>query len=229
MTTVINYDKSKVAELAASDVVSALKAAIDDGVPWPKALLDAVRKWPLAEEKFKGVHYKYLLLGEAFDWLVLAARLLDDMNDVVSEDEKVSFLFDGHFIDQFTREDFYNLIGPEKRVSLLNYRYGVTVEQALILSIEDAIRKERRSLSLPDSDDLSDKAFQYIYGDTQRGLLRIFRKKMGRTDRNSITVTELKEFTYWLFSRRVQSSESARIASDTKKGLARLSLMLDRA
>ena len=229
MTTVINYDKSKVAELAASDVVSALKAAIDDGVPWPKALLDAVRKWPLAEEKFKGVHYKYLLLGEAFDWLVLAARLLDDMNDVVSEDEKVSFLFDGHFIDQFTREDFYNLIGPEKRVSLLNYRYGATVEQALILSIEDAIRKERRSLSLPDSDDLSDKAFQYIYGDTQRGLLRIFRKKMGRTDRNSITVTELKEFTYWLFSRRVQSSESARIASDTKKGLARLSLMLDRA
>lgn len=229
MTTVINYDKSRVAGLAASDVVSALKAAIDAGTPWPKALLDAVRKWPLAEEKFKGVHYKYLLLGEAFDWLTLAARLLDDMNDVVSEDEKMSLLFDGHFSDQFTREDFYNLIGPEKRVSLLNYYYGVTVEQALILSIEDAIRKERRSLSLPDSDDLSDKAFEYIYGDTQRVLLRIFRKEMGRADRNSITITELKEFTYWLFSRRVQSSESARIASDTKKGLTRLSLMLHRA
>ena len=229
MTTTINFDKTKVVELMASDVISALRGAIDDGIPWPEALLDAVRKWPLAEEKFKGVHYKYLLLGEAFDWITLAGRLLNDVNDLVSEDEEIALLFDGHFPDQFTREDFDKLIGSEKRVPLLNYYYGVTVEQALILSIEDAIRKERRSLSLPDLDDLSDKAFEYIYGDTQRVLLRIFRKELGRTDRNSMTITELKEFTYWLFSRRVQSSESARVASDTKKGLVRLSLMLDRS
>ena len=228
MTTVINYGKSKVAELATSDVISELRRAIDDGVPWSKALLDAVRKWPLAEEKFKGVHFKYLLLGEAFDWLTLAARLLDDMKDVISEEERMSLLFDGHFPDQFIRENFYDLLGPEKRVSLLNYYYGVTVEQALIMSIEDAIRKERRSLSLPDSDDLSDKAYEYIYGNTQRNLLRIFRKEFGRADRNSITITELKEFTYWLFTYRVQFSESARVASDTKKGLVRLSLMLGR-
>lgn len=227
MTTVINSEKTEVVGLMPRDIISDLRVAIVRGIAWPEALLNAVREWPLAEEKLKGVHYKYLLLGEAFDWLTLAARLLDDINDLVPEDEKTALLFDGHFPDQFTEEDFDKLIGSEKRVPLLNYYYGITVEQALILSIEDSIRKERRSLSLPDLDDISDKAFEYIYGDTQRVLFRSFRKELGRTDRNSTTITELKEFTYWLFSRRVQSSESARVASDTKKGLVRLSLMLD--
>ena len=61
-----------------------------------------------------------------------------------------------------------------------------------------------------------------IYGDTQMVLLRTFRKELGRTDRKSMTITELKEFTYWLFRRRIKSSDSSRVASDTKKGLTRL-------
>ena len=39
----------------------------------------------------------------------------------------------------------------------------------------------------------------------------------------------MKEFTYWLFKRRVNSSDSARVASDTKKGLVKLSGMNGRA
>jgi hypothetical protein len=38
--------------------------------------------------------------------------------------------------------------------------------------------------------------------------------------RKSLTLTELKEFTYWLFKYRVKTSEKPKIASDTKKALA---------
>jgi hypothetical protein len=43
---------------------------------------------------------------------------------------------------------------------------------------------------------------------------------MGYPSLPSTTLTELKEFTYWLFKRRVASFEPALVASDTRRGLA---------
>jgi hypothetical protein len=37
---------------------------------------------------------------------------------------------------------------------------------------------------------------------------------------HNISLAELTEFTYWLFRRRVSGSEPARVASDTRKGVA---------
>ena len=36
------------------------------------------------------------------------------------------------------------------------------------------------------------------------------------------TLTELKEFTYWLFKRRLRVSDKAKLASDTRKGISAL-------
>jgi hypothetical protein len=36
-------------------------------------------------------------------------------------------------------------------------------------------------------------------------------------------LSDLHEFTYWLFKHRVNNSDPARVASDTRKGLAMLS------
>jgi hypothetical protein len=38
-------------------------------------------------------------------------------------------------------------------------------------------------------------------------------------------LTEHKELTYWLFKYRVRNSDKARVASDTRKGLAQLQRM----
>jgi hypothetical protein len=40
-----------------------------------------------------------------------------------------------------------------------------------------------------------------------------------------MSVTQLKEFTYWLFKYRLKTSDKAKIASDTKKGLDALHQM----
>ena len=52
-----------------------LRQAVEDGRPWQEALLQAMEQWTLPEETIGGVRRQYLLLGEAFDWPMLARRL----------------------------------------------------------------------------------------------------------------------------------------------------------
>ena len=50
-------------------------------------------------------------------------------------------------------------------------------------------------------------------------LLEQFRDEMGYEATDEMTLTESKEFTYWLFKWRLHRSEGAKAASDTQKGL----------
>jgi len=53
-------------------------------------------------------------------------------------------------------------------------------------------------------------------------LLKQFRHEKGYPQLKSISLTELKEFTYWLFKYRLNHCDKVRVASDTKKGLEQL-------
>ena len=50
-------------------------------------------------------------------------------------------------------------------------------------------------------------------------LLEQFRKEKHHRRLRSISLSELKQFTYWLFMYRVRYNDKARVASDTKKAL----------
>ncbi len=214
--------KASTETLAARQVVDWLKAAISDGKEWPRALLEAVGRWPLPEEEMDGEQYHYLLLGEAFDWLTLAGRLLGGIDGLVPQEEKEALLFQSRLPKDIPESEFRSLLGPEKYRAHLNYFYGVVAEESLLLAVEEEIAKERAGRGLRDSERTVEQAHQRLYGDTREALLRVFRQEMGRPDTASISLTELKEFTYWLFKRRVNSADSSRVASDTKKGLERL-------
>ena len=64
--------------------------------------------------------------------------------------------------------------------------------------------------------------FNRIYGSDRDSLLHEFREASGRLQVNRISLTELTDFTYWLFKRRVAVQDPARVASDTR--LAMLTL-----
>ena len=66
---------------------------------------------------------------------------------------------------------------------------------------------------------VADEAYGRIYGATQAALLQKFRRERGYPHLKSISLTELKEFTYWLFKYRLKECDKARVASDTKKAL----------
>ena len=213
--------KTKTAPLTPTEneVIRKLKEDIAGGKHWYIALLEAVRRWQLTEELVEGQNCKYLIGGEAFDWLLLAGRLCRATDSLLPKDEKIALLFHGKPPLELDAKEFKKLIGSEKYQQHLNYLYGITTEEALPLAIEDEVRKERYALGKNNEHDISDEAYLRIYGSTQQDLLRLFRREKGYRRSRSISLTELKEFTYWLFKYRLKRCEKARIGSDTKKAL----------
>lgn len=203
-------------------IVQQLKSDIIQGRNWYLALLDAIRVWSATEEEHNGQHYRYLIDNEAFDWLVLAARLCEEVDGLIPEKELIDLIFFDRPPLELPKEDFKKLIGIPKYKAYLNYLYGVLVERFLILAITEEIRKEKRVLGLNSDDGVIDEAFRRIYGATQAALLRQFRKEKGHLHPKSMNLSELNEFTYWLFKYRVKTQEKSRVASDTKKALIKL-------
>jgi hypothetical protein len=204
------------------EAIRHLEQTIIAGKHWYLALLEAIGLWTESEETYNGRHYRYLIDGEAFDWLLLAERLCEAIDDLVPEDEKLALLFHGKPPIRLTKERFKELIGGAKYRQYLNYFYGVTVEEALNLAVQEEVRKERRTSGYNNEHNLVNEVYQRIYGATKAILLKRFRREKSYPQLRSITLTELREFTYWLFKYRLKHCDKARVASDTKKALEQL-------
>lgn len=198
--------------------VQHLKDEVRNGRNWYIAILEAIRMWKSPEECYNGEPYKYLIGGEAFDWLRLAERLCDEIREYVTEDELEALLFFDRPPVEISETEFKQALGPAKYRAYLNYLYGVLIEQALLLATIYELRKGRMSPLNPEEE--ADMAYRRIYHAGQAELLDAFEKEMKYPRRVSLTLTEMKEFTYWLFKYRIKKSEKPRVASDTKKALA---------
>lgn len=207
-----------------AEVIIYLEQAITGGKHWYIALLEAIGLRTVAEEVHNERHYCYLIAGEAFDWLLLAERLCEAVDGLLPDDEKMALLFHGQPPLNLTVEKFTELIGSSKYHQYLNYFYGITVEGVLILAVQEEVRKERRALGYNTEYDVVNEVYRRIYGATKAVLLKRFRREKGYPQVKSISLTELKEFTYWLFKYRLRQCDKARIASDTKKALHQLNI-----
>jgi len=218
-----NQSQSSQSTISSGDeAMRYLEQAIASGKHWYIALLEAVGMWTVAEEVHNGRHYCYLIAGEAFDWLLLAERLCETVDELIPEDEKNALLFHGQPPLRLAVEQFKELIGSAKYQQYLNYFYGITVEEALILAVREEVRKEKRASGYNREHDVANEAYRRIYGTTEAVLLKHFRKEKGCRHLESISLTELREFTYWLFKYRLEHCDKARIASDTNKALRQL-------
>jgi hypothetical protein len=90
------------------------------------------------------------------------------------------------------------------------------------LAVTEEIRKKKRVLGLNNDNGVVDEVYQRIYGDTQFALLKQFRKERHYPQLRSISLSELNEFTYWLFKYRIKRRDKSRVASDTQKALIKL-------
>jgi len=200
-----------------------LRAEIAAGEHWYIATLKTMARWSLAEETVGERSYRYLIGGEAFDWLVLAERLLDEVGSAITPEDREELLFNGHPPLEIDDEEFQLLIGTPKYQAYLNFLYGVTVEEALHYAVEEEIAKEHHSYVWTSEDGEQDSPFRRIYGKSQNELLAQFYKERKREPAAELGLNDLKEFTYWLFKYRVRTADGARVASDTRKGLVALS------
>jgi len=207
------------------DAVVHLRTALAAGAPWHRAILEAMGRWTLPEETFDGRQYRYLLMGEAFDWLLLAERLCADVDGAIPTEEKETFLFSGQIPSTVDEDQFRDYLGPSKFRAYMNYRYGVVLEEALQLVAEEEVRKTHLSRSYTDNDELIEEAYTHLYQKPRSELLKTFQKEAKKDRRRNLSLSDLKEFTYWLHKRRINLWDPARVASDTRKAIHRLDLL----
>ncbi len=208
---------------SSAEAVAHFDLAVRSGQHWYLALLDALGRWTLPEELHEGRRYCYLIEGEAFDWLLLTERLCAAVSDPLPASEVERLLFRGQPPIEVSEEEFRQRLGPMKAWAYLNYFYGVTVEEAVLLAMEDALWKEHGHRSTPTTAArIAAEAFERLYGETRSEMLHRFQREKGYRQVEALAFQEWKEFTYWLFRQRVRSFNKPRVASDTKRGLETL-------
>ncbi len=209
-------------EVTARKLVSRMRQAVASGEEhWLLALLTTIRYWPLASEQVGDRRYSYLIGGEAFDWLLLAERLCDELQGLVPQEESEDLLFHEWLPLDMTEDEFRGLLGASKYRAHLNFMYGVRVEEALQLAVQEEVYKERLS-RIWENGHVDDEACSRIYGATRRDLFATFRLENHLEAAEITSIAQLKEFTYWLFRYRLKQADPARVASDTRKGLGLL-------
>ena len=196
-----------------------LAQAIAGGEHWYIALLQAISIWETEEETYNGRTCRYLISNEAFDWLLLAERLCDAVDGKLPDNERNALLFYGNPPLDLPVAEFKELIGSDRFRQHLNFFYGIAVEEALVLAVQEEVRKEMWTSGYLKGKDGSIEAYHRIYGTSKTVLLWHFRGDRGYPQSESISLQQLKEFTYWLFKYRFQKCDRTKVASDTRKAL----------
>jgi hypothetical protein len=205
-----------------AEAIESLQKEVSGGARWYQSLLRAIGLWASAEEQYNGRPYVYLIDGEAFDWLLLAERLTDTIDTMIPEKEREDLLFRGVSPLQLPASEVRELMGDKKYGMYLNYFYGITVEEALLLAVQVEVDKERHVQGIGYRVEIKDEAFRRIYDEDRDVLFEQFRKEKYLPHNASTSLDEMKQFTYWLFKYRLKRCEKARIASDTHKALTYL-------
>ena len=210
---------------APEETVLRMRQEILAGVHWFEALLDAVGRLRLPEESVRGRDYRYLVGSEAFDWLLLAERLLGEISDLVPPPDRDALLFHGRWPCDLPDDEFERRLGAAKHSAHLNYLYGVLVEQALQLSVEEEIHKEGRARAWGYDPRDDESMFERVYAKSRAELTAQYYEETGTILRERVPYADWQDFTYWLFGLRMRRQDKARVASDTRKGLAQLTRM----
>ena len=99
------------------------------------------------------------------------------------------------------------------------------IAEALQLASEEEVRKRHLARAYPDTEELTEEAFNRLYGKPRTELLKTFQKETKKDRRRNLTLSDLNEFTYWLHKLRIKLWDPARVASDTRKAIGRLELL----
>jgi hypothetical protein len=202
--------------------VEALRRALERGDHWYPALLRVIARWTAPAEEVDGADCRYLVAGEAFDWLRLAQRLLAEVPELLPLREVEQLLVFGIAPDGTSEEDFEAAIGSQKYRAHLNFQYGVVVEEVLLLAVELELQKAGR-LSGSGRPPPEVEAYERVYGKTLDELQVLYRGETDGRLGERVTQQELQEFTYWCSKYRMRHCEPAKVASDTRKAMALMS------
>jgi hypothetical protein len=200
-------------------VFSYFNSALFSGKHWLIAALESISLWDTSYEEINGERYLYIIENEALDWLAIVNRLCSQANGLCPENEINALLLNEIMPRKLTKNEFSSLIGKNNYKRHLNYFYGVTIEEALEMVVLQEIRKESGGFKNDNDTAFVEEAYRRIYGEKQSDLIGDFFSTKGLLNNHQLSLSEYKEFRYWLFKYRIKHNDRARVASDTKKAL----------
>jgi len=198
---------------------------LNDPKDWQISILKKISKWPLQKNQTNSKRSKYLIFGEALDWKLLAEKVSIKGCGKAS-DKLQSWLDLSDPMGGFNELQFKRYVGLEKYRAVLSFFYGVTVERALVIDIQELFFKRLIGNGKHPNETFCDGLYVELYGKTQDELWTDFTET---TEANNVLkgrdhfLFEDNIFTYWLFKLRMSFSEPEKLASDTRRGLQRLS------
>ncbi|MDE2767720.1 MAG: hypothetical protein OXO54_10005 [Chloroflexota bacterium] len=150
------------------------------------------------------------------DLVLLIDRIASTRRDAVPRAERNELRFHGRPPVHVSGDAFAGALGTARFNAHLNYFYGVDVEEAVVHAVELQVGKghplDRGAVDV----------YQVVYGTTLDELLAAYRAGRGLKDDGRVRWADWKDFTYWCFRLRLRTQVPARIASDTRKGIALL-------
>ena len=211
-----------------AEAIVQFRERVGAGEHWFTAMLSAMKSWRSPIEEYEGRTFRYVYGNEAFDYLVLAERLCEAARDLIPEEEWERLILEGIPPISITIRQFKELLGPEKYRAHLNFLYGIAAEEALQLSLEEAFQKDRMFLGAASPYGDLAETFPRLYDAPFEDLLGEFRRDHGLPDGETISWSDHREFTYWLFKYRLKATDKARIAANTRRALDQLEQMRSR-
>ena len=201
---------------AAGDSLRRFDAELEAGSHWYLAALRACGQWRLADEVHHGRRLTYLVAREALDLVLLIDRIASTRRDAVPRAERDELRFHGRPPIHVSGDTFASVLGEARYTAHLNHFYGIDVEEAVVHAIELEAGKghplDRGAVDV----------YLLVYGKTLDELLATYRAARRLKDSGGVRWADWKDFTYWCFRLRLRTQVPARIASDTRKGIALL-------
>ncbi|MYD93326.1 MAG: hypothetical protein F4Y02_06475 [Chloroflexi bacterium] len=200
----------------APDPLRRFDLELEAGSHWYLAALRACGEWRLADEVHQGRRLTYLIAGEALDLVLLIDRIASTRRDAVPRAERDELRIQGRPPIYVPGDAFADALGATRFNAYLNFFYGVDVEEAVVHAVElEASKAHPLDRGAVD-------VYLLVYGKTLAELLGAYRAARRLKDDGRVRWTDWKDFTYWCFRWRLRTQVPARIASDTRKGIALL-------
>ena len=128
---------------------------------WQISLLNEISNWDMNNKKQKDL--EYLIFEEALDWKLLAEIISYNKNGFI-DDKLDRWLNFSDPLGGFTEREIKSITNPKIYRSILSFYYGVIVERALIIDIQEKCYKNKISSGIyPDENDC-DFFFVDLYG-----------------------------------------------------------------
>ena len=179
--------------------------------------LKIIGHWPLKSEIIDGIEYQYWINDEAFNWYLLASRIIFSVKDEQNIKKLDHFLSTVHFLPGSDQRIMINLFPPDKYRAHLNFIYGVILEEVIICFNE--MEKNKDVLNQFNVTDSINLVYLNLYGMDYTEFIRLFefetKNKLDQFD----TLHSYYNFLYWSWKYRLKKSTPEKIAYDSQSGI----------